>query len=681
MPCCGLPRLAADAMMRPSMTDDAAPPSPQISPLHALADAAGIAREWRDVVGRTKVPTDAVLEAVLAALGHACASETQIAASLAALEEQARTLPPMLVGDAEQEVILPVPRSRAEATSAEGVSHALVLTESGFIAPPHPGYYTLELDGSMLQLAVAPQHCPLPPAAPRPWGTAVQIPALRGLAASDFGDFGDLARAAEALAARGAAALAINPVHALFPGHGHQFSPYSPSSRTWLNAALADPALVGLPPLPASTGTAEALIDWDHALPRKLAALRDVYARLDAATAARFQQAVHGNEALRRHAVFDAIDTTQRPAGAHGWRDWPPELQDPASPAVAAFAAQNADEVDFHLFCQWLAREGLDEVQRRALAAGMGIGLVDDLAVGVDPSGSDAWAMPHAMLRGLTIGAPPDPLGPLGQNWALTSYSPQGLRDTGYAPFIAMLRSAFEGAGGLRIDHAFGLSRLWVIPEGGSSGDGAYLSYPFADMIRLVTLEAHLAGALVIAEDLGTSPHGFTQAITERRMLGMQVLWFQRAEDHGFIGAGDYHPLAVAMTGTHDTPTVAGWWSGRDIDWAGQLGRLPDDIPREHAQAIRDWDRGLLWSTFGKGGERPATHDAWPAVDAALDHIAATPCALAIVPLEDLLAEQEQPNLPGTIDEHPNWRRRLAAPLEQLLEQPEVAARMGRLRS
>lgn len=660
---------------RPQMMDSASP----AAPLHALAAAAGIAREWRDVVGRVHTVADSVVESVLGALGHACASEAQVRASLAALANAGRTLPPMLVADAGAEVPLPAPCRRAAATGREGVAQALVVTDGGFIAPPHPGYYALELDGQALQLAVAPAHCPVPAATPRPWGAAVQIPALRGPAPGDFGHFGDLARAAEALAARGADTLAINPVHALFPGHGHRYSPYSPSSRTWLNAALADPALLGLPPLPASDAGPGALIDWEQALPHKLAALRQVFARLDSATDERFRQAVAGKEALHRHAVFDAIDTLHRPGGAHGWRDWPAELQDPASPAVAAFAAQHAGEVEFHLFCQWLAREGLDEVQRRARAAGMGIGLIGDLAVGVDPGGSDAWSMPDTMLRGLTIGAPPDPLGPLGQNWALTGYSPQGLRESGYAPFIAMLRSAFEGAGGLRIDHAFGLARLWVIPEGGTSGDGAYLTYPFEDLVRLVTLEAHLAGALVIAEDLGTSPPGFTAAITERRMLGMQVLWFQRAQDHGFIGARDYNPLAVAMTGTHDTPTVAGWWRGRDIDWAGELGRLPDDIPREHAHAIRDWDRGLLWSTFGKGGERPAPHDTWPVVDAAIDHVAATPCALAIVPLEDLLAEDEQPNLPGTIDEHPNWRRRLAEPLEEALERPEVSARLARL--
>ena len=646
--------------------------------LHRLAVAAGLAVSWRDVTGRDQHATAPVLEAILTALGHPCGTEQQQAESLAAIERGRLDLPAMLVADAGQEVVLPAPCRRAEATGAEGVTLALVITPQGFVAPGNPGYYALELDGRALQLAVAPRHCPLPSRSPRPWGSAVQIPALRGAGDEPFGHFGDLARAVESLAARGASALAINPVHALFPGHGHQYSPYSPSSRQFLNAAMADPALLGLPPLAMPAGNPD-LIDWSTALPARLAALRACFAALPASMMERFNREVEGNAALHRRAVFDAIDVEMRPRGAHGWRDWPAALQDPAGEAAARFAREHGEEVCFHLFCQWLAREGLDEVQRRARAAGMAVGLVGDLAVGVDPSGSDAWAMPQAMLRGLTIGAPPDPLGPLGQNWSITGFSPQGLAREGYAPFIAMLRSAFEGGGGLRIDHAFGLARLWVIPEGGSSADGAYLSYPFEDLVRLVTLEAHLAGALVIAEDLGTAPPGFTRAISERHMLGMQVLWFQRAADHGFIGAADYAPRAVALTGTHDTPTVAGWWSGRDLDWAARLGRLPDDIPHEHALAIRDWDRGLLWSTFAHGRDRPPADDPQTAVDAAIDHVAATPCAMVIVPVEDLVGEIEQPNLPGTIDEHPNWRRRLAAPLDALLDEPRTAARLDRL--
>lgn len=642
--------------------------------LHALAQAAGVAREWTDVEGRSQVVGDTALAAVLAALGHEAGSERQIVRSLAVIAEQRRALPAMLAADCGATIILPSAFTSAEATGEDGVTRALAIEGDRLTVPEAPGYYDLVLSGRTARLAVAPPRCPLPPqhSGRRPWGVSVQIPALRAAHPSPFGSFGELAEAARAFGTAGADALAINPVHALFPGHGKGYSPYSPSSRLFLNGALADPALAGLPPLPADEGTP--LIDWADALPRRLAALRAVFAALEPAQRAAFTAA--DEPMLRRHALFDALDCHFRAAtGAHGWRDWPAAYHDPAGEAALRFAAQNPDEIAFHLFVQFLAQAGLEAAQAAAKEAGMGIGLIGDLAVGVDPSGSDAWSLRHAMLDGLTIGAPPDPLGPLGQNWSITGFSPDGLRASGYEPWIAMIRAVLASGGGLRIDHAFGLARLWVIPEGGATQDGAYLSYPFADLIRLATLEAHRAGAFIIAEDLGTAPYGFTGAVTARQMLGMRVLWFERAADHGFIGAGDYEPLSAAMSGTHDTVTVAGWWSGRDLDWADKLGRLPEAMSRAEAESIRDWDRGLLWSTLDHASPRPAPDDPGPVVDAAIHHIARTPSCLALVSLDDMLGLEEQPNLPGTVDVHPNWRRRLAAPLAPMLEDPDVARR------
>jgi len=640
--------------------------------LHALAQAAGIAREWTDVDGHCHIVADHALVAVLAALGHEAGSARQIARSLAAIEQRSRELPPMLVADCGASIMLPMTAIHAEATGENGVTRPLAVAGSRLTAPADPGYYDLVLDGRAVRLAVAPPKCPLPDAtARRPWGVSVQIPALRGARPSPFGGFGELAEAAQVFGAAGADALAINPVHALFPGHGEGYSPYSPSSRLFLNGALADPVLAGLPPFAANEGGP--LIDWAGALPRRLDALRAVFAALTPAERAR---ATSSDDAmLPRHALFDALDCHFRPGGAHGWRDWPSAFHDPSGSAASRFAADHPEEIAFHLFVQWLARQGLAAAQTAATDAGMGIGLIADLAVGVDPSGSDAWSLRHAMLDGLTIGAPPDPLGPQGQNWSITGFSPEGLRASAYAPWIAMIRAGLAAGGGLRIDHAFGLARLWVIPEGAATGDGAYLSYPFDDLIRLATLEAHRAGGLVIAEDLGTAPYGFTEAVTQRQMLGMRVLWFERAADHGFIGAQDYVPLSVAMTGTHDTVTVAGWWRGRDLDWAEKLGRLPQDTTREQAEAIREWDRGLLWSTLHHDAPRPAPDVAAPVVDAAIAHIAATPSALALVSLEDMLALEEQPNLPGTVDVHPNWRRRLDAPTGVLPGDADVKRR------
>lgn len=657
----------------------------EIDQLHALAGAIGLARTWWDADGAPHVVADASLAAAAGALGYPAATSAQIAQSRERITAELREPPAMIVTEVGLPTQLPASLARAELTAEDGASFPLPVAD-WTLPPVHvPGYYRLSLPGHELTLAVAPRSCPSPRelADRKLWGPAVQIPALRGKAAHPFGDFGELDEAARLFAARGADLLAINPVHALFPGTGTNFSPYSPSSRLFLNTAMGAPELLGLPPLPRRPGGA--LIDWESALPQRMADLRALFAALDDATRARIARdnaapdAATG-EPLRRQALFDALDTHFRPKGADGWRDWPAPYQSPESPAVAEFARVHAREVEFHLFAQWLARESLARVQANARGAGMAVGLLADLAVGVHTGGADAWAMRDAMLDGLTIGAPPDPLGPRGQNWMLTGFTPQGLRRAAYAPWIATIRAALSVAGGLRIDHAFGLARLWVIPAGEASSAGVYLSYPFLDLLRLVALEAHRARALIVAEDLGTMPPGFAEPLAAKKMLGMRVLWFERAADEGFIGGPDYAPESVAMTGTHDTATVAGWWTGTDLAWAERLDRLPATSTPEREAARRDWDRGRLWSTLTHDTRpRPAPDDPEPVVAAALRHIGRSASQLAVAPLEDILGEREQPNLPGTITEHPNWRRRLAAPLEALLEEPATATRIEAL--
>jgi 4-alpha-glucanotransferase len=644
--------------------------------VHELAAAVGLARRWRDVDGRDQIVADDAMAAILAALGYETGSTWKINSELERIAERKRVLPPMLVTEVGRPTPMPVCAPRAELTDECGVTSLVPIDDGMLAAVEMPGYYDLVFADGACRLAVAPSHCPLPGnGIARLWGTSLQIPALRGTRAGAFGGLGELAEAASSLAALGCQAVAINPVHALFPGTGQDYSPYSPSSRTFLNAALADPELLGLPPLNLAPDTVQ--IDWPTALTEQLAALRKSFARLSAEQRASIAaNDSHLDPGLERHAIHDALYCHFREKGAHDWRSWPKRFRNPAGPAVRRFAEQNANEVAFHQYAQWLTREGLAMVQDRARQGGMTIGLIADLAVGVHPGGSDCWAIPEAMLSGLTIGAPPDPLGPLGQNWSITGYSPEGLQAAGYQPWIAMLRAALRSSGGLRIDHAFGLARLWVIPEGGECADGAYLGYPFQDLVRLVTLEAHRANALIIAEDLGTAPPGFTHAVSERNMLGMRVLWFERAADNGFIGAQDYPASCVAMTGTHDTPTVAGWWRGRDLDWADRLDRLPPGVDRQQAERIRDWDRGLLWSTIAEG-VRPDPDEPGPVAEAALKHVGRSPALLAIAPVEDLLAETEQPNLPGTTSEHPNWRRRQRSPLGELLCEPETVKRVS----
>lgn len=469
-----------------------------------------------------------------------------------------------------------------------------------------PGYYCADYDDGTILLAVAPAHSPA--IKRRGWGVTIQIPSLRG-EDKDFGDFGLLADAVARLGACGADAVALSPVHALSLADPGRFTPYSPSSRVALNALLAPLEIAGVAP-------SSALIDWDVVGPAKLAALEEAFAHI----------------------------------------------------ASDAGTASNAGS--FEHFVQEQARAGLDAVQRAARAAGMAIGIVTDLAVGVDPRGQEACGDPGAFLQGLRIGAPPDPLGPRGQDWGLTSYSPQGLADRGFAPFIAMLRANLPQGGGIRIDHAFGLQRLWVIPQGHPASAGAYLSYPFADMLRLLKLEAWRADAIVIAEDLGTRPLGFGEALEEAGIYGMAVLPFTRGE-RGFLDAPAYPAGSVAMSGTHDTATIAGWWTGRDLEWNHRLDR-GGETQVERAEA-----REALWEAIGSGDAQPANDDPHPVIERALSFLAGSASPLLLVPMEDLAGLVEQPNLPGTTTEHPNWRRRLPAPIDALLAEPAVQRRIA----
>ncbi|MEJ2457797.1 MAG: 4-alpha-glucanotransferase, partial [Novosphingobium sp.] len=417
----------------------------EMEQLHALAEAIGLTRTWWDVDGAEQTVSDASLETIAAALGYPAGDAAQIARSLARVEAEHRQPPAMIVTEVGLPTPLPVSLARAELTGEDGETVALPVEHWTLPPVSTPGYYRLSLAGHELTLAVAPKNCPTAQdfAPGKLWGPAVQIPALRGPVPHAFGAFGELDEAVRLFAARGADVLAINPVHALFPGNGKGFSPYSPSSRLYLNSAMGTPELLGLPPLPPQEGGE--LIDWEGALPRRHADLRALFDSLDDETRARIanDNAVHG-EGLRRQALFDALDSHFRPRGANGWRQWPEAYHDAESPAVAAFSTQNAREVEFHLFTQWLARESLAKVQAHARADGMAIGLLADLAVGVHTGGADSWQMRDAMLQGLTIGAPPDPLGPHGQNWMLTGFSPQGLKRSGYAPWINTIRTALN---------------------------------------------------------------------------------------------------------------------------------------------------------------------------------------------------------------------------------------------
>jgi 4-alpha-glucanotransferase len=617
-----------------------------MSALHAAAAAAGLQREWTDADGRRHCVEDAVLDAILARLDTAPPDQLFVSA------------------EAGAPVRLPVAGAAAELTLEDGTTIELASDASHqLIAPDTIGYHRLTIAGRTMTLAVAPPRGPQPRA--QGWGVAVQIPALRGAEDTAYGDFGTLAETAAALGRAGCSALAISPTHALFPSDPSRFSPYSPSTRLFHNVLLADPRVIGAHMLPEP---APELIDWQHAIPARLAHLRATFDRASDQTRAAVAafRAARG-AALEAHARFDALDET---LGGGGWRAWPSAYHDPTGPAVQRFAADRADTIALYAFLQWLAETSLAEAQRIARDH-MAIGLIADLAVGVDPSGSHGWSRRGDLLAGLTIGAPPDPLGPEGQNWGITTHDPFALARADFAPFIETIRTTLAHAGGIRIDHALGLDRLWVTPEGAAASNGAYLTMPGEHLKRIVAIEAHRAGAIVIAEDLGTVPPGFRDDLAARGMLGMRVLLFERDEDGAFVPPTAWRGDAVAMTGTHDTPTLAGWWTGRDIAWGRRLGRTGMD----DADQQRDVERQSQWRALGGVGTPPAEAP----LDTILSAVADAPVPLAIFPLEDVVGIEEQPNIPGTTDEHPNWRRRMPADSAALLASPDFAHRAAML--
>jgi 4-alpha-glucanotransferase len=689
-----------------------------ISPAHDesvrdLARRAGIAVEWQDNVGRPKTVAPDVLRHILATLGLPCGTPDDLLASRSMLQGSsiAQVPPPLITAVAGHPTRLDIRATEArparlslEAGGARDI--ALAPVDGGLTVPAisETGYHRLLLDDREVVLAVAPKSCrsidDVVPAA-RLWGLAAQVYSLRHRGDGGIGDAAGIAALAEAAGKRGADAVALSPLHALFSADPAHFGPYSPSTRLFLNPLHASPALVFGEAHVAGTLHAiglsatferletSPLIDWPasaDARHRLLRALFETFVDSPDANAshhadfARFR--TEGGELLARHAVFEALHAEQFAAGAGDWHRWPTELRDPANPAVAVFAASHEREVTFHCFLQWLADRSLAIAQQRAIASGMRIGLIGDLAVGMDPAGSHAWSCPGELLDGLSVGAPPDLFNPRGQDWGLTSFSPRALVAGGYTGFLATLRAVLRNAGGVRMDHAMGMTRLWLLPQGADPADGAYLAYPLTDLLRLLALESQRHAAIVVGEDLGTVPDGFHETLETTGIHGMRVLLFER-DGAAFKPPDRWDRSPVAMTSTHDLPTIAGWWHGSDIVTRAACGSLGEGVSEADAVAERDGDRPAMWQAFVQAGdaagEAPSLSDTALVVDAALAYIATTPSPLCLVPLEDLIGMEEQPNLPGTIDQHPNWRRRLQTAAGALLDEPATARRVAQL--
>lgn len=622
--------------------------------LQALAAAAGIATSWTDAAGQGHSVAPDTLRALLAVLDLPADSPAQIRESLA----RATALPP--------------PRPDAAA-----------------------GPRCFGLADALADALAWPAGQP-----PRAWGATAQLYGLRRSGDLGCGDTTALAGLARSLGEAGACCLGVSPVHALFGADPHRWSPYAPSSRLFLNELIIDPddiaggaetaralEAAGLAAR-ARAAAAAPLVDWPEVAAIKRAVIDHLIgahgARLAADPGYRAFRAARGR-ALDDHAVFEVLDARFRARGlTGGWPSWPHDFRDPRGSSVSNVAISDAEAVEAARLRQWLAFRGLAGAQQAATRAGMGVGLIADLAIGVDGSGAQSWSERTGILNGASIGAPPDLFNPLGQNWGLAAPSPRVMLETGCAGFRQMLDATLSAAGGIRIDHVLGLMRLWLIPDGAAPAEGAYLRYPLAEMLDVVADVSQHRRAVVIGEDLGTVPDGFRAVLAARGLMGTRVLWFERDAAQDFRAPEAWEDGITATTTTHDLPTTAGWWRGLDIAWRDRLSLFGPGETAALAQEARRTDRTRLWTAFTRAGTatgpEPAPDRPGPVIDAALDFLGRSRAPLVLAPLEDLVGLEDQPNLPGTIHEHPNWRRRMPAPLPGLMATPAVGRRVGRVK-
>jgi 4-alpha-glucanotransferase len=633
-----------------------------------LAAEAGIHPEYRDVHGKVHRTAPEVQRALLAAMGYGAATDGEAADSLERLRAEKAAFPPALVLRAPVRE-LPYSGDWTLRLESGEIIEGRAEERIHFRRELPLGYHVLTVGTDETTLIVAPETAHAPDwllRGEKAWGVACHLYTVASKRNWGIGDFADLKDLLRMTAAAGGQVVAVNPFHALSPQEPEQASPYWPSSRTFLNplyVALGEPPNV-------STG---ALIDYPDVARGKYAALHKVAARFagDAGVDEFIRQ---GGEALEDFCLFSAL--SDHLAGP--WTAWPETFRDPASWDTREFLKDHQNEVRAHATIQWLA-----EMQLADAASGATAVLMRDLAVGVSPHGAEAWHRQGLYPTGARFGAPPDPLGPDGQDWGLPPPNPHVLRAQAYEPLVTTWRANMRHAGALRIDHAMALERLFWIPPGGTAADGAYVSYPVDDMFALLALESHRAKCLLVGEDLGTVPDGFRERMARDNVLSTRLFYFER-HDNGFFKRPDTYPArSVAQATTHDLPTLAGYWTGTDI--RTRLSLKPGDD--EEMERVRAEERALIVGALKDQGlldDRPLSDIAVEEIVGAVHaFLGLSDAQLTLINLSDVIAMTTQLNVPGTTNEYPNWRARLTETLETIRAGsawPAAAALMQRTR-
>jgi len=522
---------------------------------------------------------------------------------------------------------------------------------------PHGYHQILRKGAPEARLVVAPFECYLPDDF-RTWGWAIQLYAARSRQSWGIGDLGDLRRLGHWGKSQGAGIAMINPLAAPPPLLPQQASPYFPSSRLFRNPLFLRvdelPGARELRPFAdwARQGRAlnrEALIDRDAIFELKTTAFEAVWRRVRRRRDAEFDRFVreHG-DVLRQYATFCAFSERF----GCGWHGWPDELRHPSGPGVARLAGEPAiaDRIQFH---QWLQYQ----IDRQLASASAALPVMQDLPIGFDADGADGWAFQDVLAHGISVGAPPDEFNTRGQDWGLPPFSPGPLRAAGYEPFAQTIRACLRHAGGLRIDHVMGLFRLFWIPVGMEPGQGAYVRSRAADLLAIVSLESQRARAVIVGEDLGTVEERTRHELAARRILSYRLVWFEKTPP------ASYPEQALSAITTHDLPTVAGLWTGADLEAQRQLKLAPNEAG---TQEIRDRVQAMT-----RASARTPIGTVITRLHAAL---AAAPSRLLTATLEDAMASPERPNMPATTHQWPNWSIPLPAPIETLPADPVAAA-------
>ena len=721
--------------------------------LRQLASVHGIAGEYHDIWGTLHRVGDETLRALLHAMGVDASSDRAAGDALqAALRARwRRVLDPANVvrddrrpwsivlrlpqrfdraplswrivaedGRASEAAFDPATLPHVDAASVDGGDHVARLLTLDASLPC--GYHCLAIraandvigDGALI---VTPARCHSPPMLAdgrRAWGVAVQLYGLRSRTNWGSGDFSDLRALAARCGSAGASIVGINPLHARNVNDPAEASPYAASSRLFIDPQYLDvEAIADLAECEEARARCDSrsfqgllrrlrdgeLVDRAGAAVARNAILAMLYASFrrrhlanGSARAEAFRRfRDEGGDALARHAAFDALREHfhRRDAGMWGWPAWPAAYRDPGSPEVARFCAAHVERVEYFVYLQWQA-----DLQLAAASNAMGassIGLYRDLAVSVDRGGAEAWTARRCFADGASVGAPPDDFSLLGQDWGIAPWVPARLAEDAYAPFIAVLRANMRHAGALRIDHVMALRRLFWIPPGRAPADGAYVDYPLRDMLGIVALESERNRCLIIGEDLGTVPDDVRAALADAGVLSYDVLYFERRRSGDFKSPPEYDAQALAVATTHDLPTLAGWWRGRDLELRDALGLFPNTEVRDRQFADRARDRARLLHALHDAHLLPAGVDLDPASCPAMTaelaraihvYLARTPAKLVAVQLDDIVGAFDQTNLPGTTTQ-PNWRRKLPVALEDLEHDDrfaELAERMAQER-